>query len=201
MTFKEIVDATLSGGFSESQRSDAKRWVNFRYSWVWDIAEWSFTFGTATVTVTGGTVTNMPADFAAARAVIASDGTQLVALTDYRDYADAYIGTSAPNVANPEAFTVLGNSILVGPTGTSGTFTLVYEKTATPLVNDGDVPAIPAAYHLALVHGAKAEGFKLNAVPSLADSFDADFQAAITAMKAKYLSNTDVTVQVPAYTP
>lgn len=202
MTFKQIVDATLSGGFAESQRADAKNWVNFRYTWMWDIADWTFAQGTATVTVTNGAVTSgMPTDFVTALAIFSSDGTPLVPFAEYRDFAELYIGTASAGAVLAEAFTVLGSTISIGPTSSSGTYTLVYQKGPTPLVNDTDVPAIPAGYHLALVHGAKAEGFKLNAVPSMADAFDADFQAAITAMRSRYLRNLDVHVQTPAYIP
>lgn len=200
ITFKELQDATIAGAFDESDRANVKRWINFRAAWIWDIADWTFAQGTASVTVTAGAVTNEPADFVSALAMFQSDGTPLVAMPQYRDFSEAYIGTSAPGSILAEAFTVLGSSILVGPTGSSGTYTLVYQKGPTELDADGDVPAIPAGYHLALVHGAKAEGFRLTNVP-LAAQFDADFQAAITAMSSRYLSNTDIPVQTPAYIP
>jgi hypothetical protein len=205
LTFKELQDATLAAGFAEAQRIDAKRWINFRYAWLWDIADWSFKNATDLVTVTAGsqTVTGVAADMLQVLGLFNSAGTPLVAIPDYTAFAEAYIGTTASAATLPEAYTILGSTIMVGPTAgtTDSNYLLVYKKGATELVGDNDVPAIPPLYHLALVHGAKAEGFKLNAVPSLADSFDADFQAAITAMKATYLSNLEVPLQVPAYLP
>jgi hypothetical protein len=112
-----------------------------------------------------------------------------------------YIGTGNASTGLPEAYTVQGTTIYVGPTSseTSANYLLHYQKAPTLLVNDSDVPGIPAGYHLALVHGAKAEGFKLTNVP-LAAAFDADFQAAITAMQRKYVdASKPRVVQAPAY--
>jgi hypothetical protein len=43
VTFKEIQDATISKAFSEADRADVKRWINFRLAWIFDAADWTFT--------------------------------------------------------------------------------------------------------------------------------------------------------------
>lgn len=204
MTFKEIQDAVLADAFAEGKRSDAKRWINFRYTWLFDVDEWTFTQGSAVVTVTASSqlVSNLPSDFALAYTLYTSDGTPLTPL-DYQEFQRQYYSTTSPQVGPPSAFSVLGSSIVVGPASnvTATDYLLLYEKTVTQLSNDSDVPVIPTGYHLALVHGAKAEGFKLTNVP-LADSFDADFQAAVTTMRRKYLRAIPHTQsQSPAYRP
>lgn len=205
MNFVQLQNAVLADGFAETKRSDAKNWINFRLGWIWDLDDWSFVQGTASVTVTGGsqTVSSMPTDFSLALGLQRADGTQLTPIEEYVDFAHRYVGTTNNQTGPPQAFTVVGSTIYVGPTSneTSSTYTLTYEKAPTLLSADGDIPAIPTQYHLALVHGAKAEGFKLSNVP-LADSFDQDFQAAITAMRRKYLrSIRGAGTQVPAYRP
>lgn len=203
MTYVEIVNAVLADAFDESRRADAKKWVNFRLSWLWDIADWSFKDGRTNVTVTAGSqnVTGMPADFAAAKNLWRADGDSLHELPDFADFATRFIGTANATSGRPTHYVVQGLSIFVGPTSaeTSSGYLLHYKKAPTLLVGDSDVPAIPDGYHMALVHGAKAEGFRLTNVP-LAAAFDADFQAAITAMQATYLdASKPRQTQSPAY--
>ena len=64
---------------------------------------------------------------------------------------------------------------------------LVYEKSKPMLVDDNDTTGLPDGYDLALVHGGKAEGFKLSNVP-LWEGFDQDFSAAATALEKDYLT-------------
>lgn len=203
MTFVEIVNAVLADAFAEARRTDAKRWVNFRLAWIWDVGDWTFADGTDAVTVTAGSqvVTGVASDIAVVYGMWRSDGTPLLPIEKYADFANAYVGTGNATTGLPEAYTVLGTSIFVGPTSseTNSNYLLAYQKAPTLLVNDSDTPGIPAGYHIALVHGGKAEGFKLTNVP-LAAAFDADFQAAITAMQHKYLdANRPRVTQAPAY--
>jgi hypothetical protein len=205
VTFKAIVDATLADAFAEGKRSSAQGWVNFRLSWLWDVADWTFKKGTAAVSVAASSqvVGTVPADFLIAMGLWNAEGTPLEPVFDYDTFATRYLGTGHVQPGKPEAFTVLGTQILVGPTSseTSTGYLLAYEKAATMLVADADVPGIPAGYHMALVHGAKAEGFKLSNVP-MAGAFEEDFQAAITVMGKRYLTNNRAGhPQVPAYRP
>jgi hypothetical protein len=121
---------------------------------------------------------------------------------DYDDFASAYSARRTQRQGSrrrsPSSAHDLRRTHLLG---NSANYLLSYEQSATLLVNDSDVPNIPAGYHMALVHGAKAEGFKLSNVP-LAGSFEEDFQAAITVMSRKYLGNNRTGhPQVPAYRP
>jgi hypothetical protein len=205
VTFKQLQDATLADAFAEAKRSNAKDWLNFRLTWIFDSADWTFTKTTSPVTVTANSqvVTAMPADFAVATGLWNAEGVPLDPIQDYADFASLYVGTSNVTSGKPEAYTVVGTSVFVGPTSseTSAAYLLAYERAPTLLVNDGDVPNIPAGYHMALVHGAKAEGFKLSNVP-MAGAFEEDFQAAITVMGHKYLVNNRAGhQQVPAYRP
>lgn len=190
MDFISIQNAVIADAFGESKRADVKQWINFRLGWMWDVDEWTFKMGTDLVTVTTGSqaVTSVPTDFATALAIYKSDGAPLEAVTEPREFYRRYYNATSTSTGEPEAFTVIGSSIFVGPTSsvTKTDYQLVYEKAPTLLSANSDVPAIPAQYHMALVHGGKAEGLKLMNIP-LWESFDQDFQAAITAMRRQYL--------------
>lgn len=205
MNFIAIQNAVLDKAFDETERASTKLWINFRLAWMFDIADWTFARGTDAITVTANSqaVTSMPTDFAVALGIWNAEGAPLDPIPDYDDFASNYIGTGNATTGKPEAFTVLGTTILVGPTSseTSSGYLLAYQKAPTELVLDADVPNIPTGYHMALVHGAKAEGFKLSNVP-LAGAFEEDFQAAINAMSHKYLQNNRTGhPQAPAYRP
>ena len=176
--------------------------MNFRYEWLWDVDEWTFRNGTATVSLSpnSGVVGNLPADLGIPLALFRSDGSPLMPISELRMFQAIY-GSGTPGM--PEAFCPVGTSILVGPTSavSDSSCTLVHEKGWTALVNNTDVPLIPLGYHLALVHGGKAEGLKLKNIP-LWESFDADFQAAITAMRRNFLAPTrGELTQAGAYRP
>lgn len=205
MTFRELVDQTLSESFDESDRTYAKGWVNDRLGYLWNLEEWTFTKGHANVTVTGGSasVTGLPADFAVATSLQRDDGCYLHAYEEYREFARRYLGTGNATGGTPAAFTVQGGIITLGPTpfASSSAYLLTYEKAPTLLVNDSDVPAIPAEYHLALVHGAKAVGATLRSV-LLADDHEKLFDQAVQGMTRKYLTEVrGASSQVPAYRP
>lgn len=202
MNFLELQNATLQDSFTESRRADVKNWLNARYTWMWDYADWTFADATANVTVTAGSreVTLEPADLGVVYDLFRADSEPLEAIT-YDEYALNYLGTGNTSSGLPEAYTVLGTSILVGPTSseTNAGYLLSYQKIATLLSADGDTPAIPAGYHMALVAGAKGLGFKMTNVP-LSQVFDAEYQAAIQAMSRKYLENNKPRGrQTPAY--
>ena len=60
---------------------------------------------------------------------------------------------------------------------------------------------LPSGYDLALVHGAKAEGYKLTNVP-LWQQFEDDFSAAAASLQRNYLSQLRETgQQIGAYVP
>lgn len=205
MDFKELQDAVLTDGFAESDRGSVKNWINTRLGQIWDMNEWTFTYGAENVTVTANSnlITALPDDFVIAIDVFRSTGETLEGIEEYRTFARRYLGTANASAAIPEAYSVIGGQMFVGPTSseTDDSYLLIYEKAPTLLVNDTDVPAIPEQYHQTLVYGGKAEGFTSKVV-LLADSFEALYQQGITAMTRKYLSAVRGSAhQTPAYRP
>lgn len=191
MTYVEIVDAVLADGFSPSRRASAQQWVQFRHAWLWGLEEWTFrysaptsvTFTANSNTVNLGSIT----DFHAAVALYDAQGEPVHAIRDHREFFTLYNTNVTQGAGRPEAYTVVNSSLYVGPKGDGSTGLLVYEKTKPVLDEDGDTTGLPEGYDLALVHGAKAEGFKLTNVP-LWQSFDDDFTAAANALRRDYLN-------------
>lgn len=190
MSYVQIQNAVLADGFAEAKRSDAKNWIQFRHAWLWDLEEWTFRFGTATVTFTSGsqTVAGLPSDFKTALGLYTSTGDPVRPIRDIREFLNAYNANLQNGSGTPEAFTVVGETMLVGPAGDGTSGLLLYEKSKPALVNDTDTTGLPDGYDLALVHGGKAEGFKLANVP-LWSGFDDDFTAAANALRRNYLNS------------
>lgn len=203
-TFKQLQDAVIADAFSESKRSDVKNWISFRQAWLWDLCEWTFKNATDTVTFTANSqiVASVPDDFGVAIALYNSTGGRIKAVRDFREFFDNYNTNLNAGSDTPEAFTVVGSQIFVGPSGDGTSGLLVYEKDKPMLVNDGDTTGLPDGYDLALVHGGKAEGFKLSNIPGLSQQFDGDFTAASNAMQRRYLTGIRGDVgQYGAYRP
>lgn len=205
MTFGAILDAVIKDAFAPTDRTDAKTWVNARLGQMWGAAEWSFRQGMATVTVTAGssTVTGLPTDLRVPTALDRDDGEPLKMFREYRDFARRYVGTQNAQSGTPAAFVDLNGVLYVGPTptATSSAYVLSYEKAFTALVADSDVPTIPVEYHLALVHGGKAEGMVMKNI-LLSDPPEAKWQEAMQAMRQDYLvSVRGAGEQIPAYRP
>lgn len=189
MTYGQIQNAVIKNAFDETDRADVKNWIQFRHAWLWDLEEWTFRFATATVTFTSGsqTVASVPADFRHAIALYDANGSPIAPVRDTRLFFDSYNANLQNGSGSPSVFTVLAGQIFVGPDGDGSAGVLVYEKSKPALVNDGDLTGLPDGYDVALVHGGKAEGFKLANVP-LWQGFDDDFTAAANAMRRNYLT-------------
>lgn len=204
MTYVQIQNAVLADGFAEGKRSDAKNWIQARHAWLWDLEEWTFRQGSGTVTFTANsqTIAGTPSDFRAAVALYDAQGNLLQGYRDHREFFDRYNVNLQTGTGTPEAFTVYGGQILVGPKGDGTTGLLLYEKSKPALSADGDTTGLPEGYDLALVHGGKAEGFKLANVP-LWQGFDDDFTAFANAMRRNYLTalRSQGTEQLGAYRP
>lgn len=202
MTFIEIVNAVLADAFDDSKRAAAQTWVNHRYTWLCDLEPWSFMIANPTVTVTSSSmsVTGLPTNLGPVIGLLDQYGNPLEAVRDIETFYERYTGLNNTATGQPEAYTVIGSSVLVGPTSNyTGSFQMIHEQVAAQLSNDSDTPIIPTGYHMGLVHGGKAEGFRLTNIP-LADQFDADFRGTIDVMKAKYLAPVrDKQRQSPAY--
>jgi hypothetical protein len=189
MSYKQIQDAVLADSFVESKRIDAKNWIQFRHAWLWDVEKWTFKYATGTVTFTAGSPTAaIPPDLANVLAVYASTGYGVRGVKDVRQFFD--VGNSNLGVGGgaPQIYTMVGSQMYIAPNGDGSTGIIAYEKNKPALVNDGDSTGLPDGYDLALVHGGKAEGFKLTNVP-LWQGFDEDFTAAVNALRNNYLSS------------
>lgn len=206
MNFGQILDAICEDGIDPSRRSDAENWVNFRHAWIWGAADWTFKYAQAPITFTNGqqiiAANDMPTNLHAVYAIYDAHGEPLRAFRDVRQFFDRYNTLAIPiTTAYPEAYSVINGQIYVGPVGDGSTGIIVYQKERTPLVNDTDPTGLPDGFDLALVHGGKAEGFKMTNIP-LASNFDADFTAAVTAMENDWLDQTlETGEQSGAYRP
>lgn len=185
LTYVAIQNAVLANAFDEIRRADAQTWIQGRHAWLWDAEQWEFRKAKASLvfTVNQQQVASPPTDLRHPLAVYDSNGNPLRDLTP-RDFLDRYVATTS---GTPEAYTLLNGALLIGPIGDGTTGTILYEKSKPMLVNDSDTTGLPDAYDLALVHGAKAEGFKLSNIP-LWQGFDDDFTAYYNAMKRDYLA-------------
>lgn len=192
MPFVDIVNAVLADAFAEGKRADAKTWVQFRHTWLWDLEDWTFKYATDTVTFTSGSrivdVADAPTDIHATVAMFDANGDPVVGVADFRKFFADYNANLALGSASPEAYTIVGGRIFLSHPGDGSSGIVVYEKTRPTLSADADTTGLPDGYDLGLVHGAKAEGFKLNNIGDLSANFDADFSATANTMRRAYLS-------------
>jgi hypothetical protein len=189
MTFVQIQNAVLADSFAEAKRADAKNWINFRHAWLWDLEQWTFRKKTAAITLTANSqvASAMPADFRHAIVLYNSQGDPLQPIRDEREFYNRYNANLQNQGASPKAYTVQAGQILLGPQGDGTSGLLIYEASRPSLVNDNDTTGLPDGYDVALVHGGKAEGFKLATIP-LWQGFDDDFTAAANALRRNYLT-------------
>lgn len=191
MTFVDIVNATLAGAFAETYRTQAKRWVNARQAKLVDLAAWNFRYATDLVTATAGSsaLTGIASDVAIVLSLQRDDGVVLTPIEDVREFQRRYYDAAFTPVGTPEAFTVIGGGVQVGPQPvvTSALYELTYQRAATEMVADTDVPIIPWQYHNTLVMGAKAEGMRTLGIP-LWGEFEEAWANDIAAMERSYLT-------------
>lgn len=161
MTFRQLQDELVAGPaprFNETQRAQAKYWINDRYAEIWGLEDWTFRKAATTVTVTSGSnVVTAPADLGTVLGLMRDDGS-LVKYATPNEYFQAHLGQQSSTTV--DRFTVVNRQILLDPTPgtTSSNWELYYDRVVTPMVADTDVPAIPVEHHYILVHGATATG-------------------------------------------
>lgn len=204
MTFLEIQDAVMDNLFDETDRANVKNWINLRYGWMLALEKWTFLNATASVTVTSGsqTVTGLPTNFGVVIGLWDSDGAPLKGYSDWREFLSRY-NTNLDDTGTPEAYTVIGGTLLVGPTPdtTATDFLLAHELEAAAMSADADVPVIPSLFHRSLVSAGRAEGMKERLNPAWRE-VEQNFLASIDAMRRRYLTGVRQTgEQVPAYRP
>lgn len=202
MTFGQILDAVCADGIDATRRASAQEWVRFRHAWIWGAANWTFKQATGTITFTANSqVAAAPADIHAVFAVYDANGDPLTGIRDPRRFFDSYNTLTSTSAGAPEAYTVWGGQVLVGPKGDGTAGQIIYQKTKPALVNNEDTTGLPDGFDLALVHGGKAEGYKMTNIPLSANS-DADFTAAVSAMENDWLEQNLATGErTGAYRP
>lgn len=191
MNFGEILDAVCKDGIAPSKRNDAKDWVRFRQAWLWDLEDWTFKLEVADITFTAGSrivdAADAPADLHASLIMLDANGDPVRGYSDPRQFFRLYNANVNSGAASPEAYTIVSGRIFLSSPGDGSQGILVYEKSKPVLEDDGDPTGLPDGYDLGLVHGGKAEGFKLTNIP-LAANFDADFTATANTMRRAYLN-------------
>lgn len=203
LTYLQMQNMVIADGLAEGDRTLIKFALNVRNEWLFGADEWVWRNTEATITFMNGSrvVGNTPADLRMAIAVFDSQGDQLTAIRDNRLFLDRYNENIQQASGTPEAFTVIGTTLIVGPVGDGTTGLLLYERERSDLVNDTDTTGLPATYDMALVHGAKAEVFKLKKIPVWQDHED-EFAAAVAALQRNYLTSVRGEVgQFGAYRP
>lgn len=187
MTLAEILDDVLLGRFGASVRQRAKRAVNNRFAHLWNLEQWTWKFATANPTTVADTAAldTMPSDFGVVLDLWDENGDRLPDITP-REYYDRYLVASS---GTPEAYTVIDGCVLVGPTpAAAATWTLLHEKRLTLLDEETDTPDMPAEFHLALVHGARAELLAIYNDPTAPD-IEALWALDLDALRRGYLSD------------
>jgi len=187
VTFLEIVNAAMSDRFDEVQRADIKNWVNSRYGRVWAQEDWSFKKISASVSVPLGTSTVSVPTLQRVNAVYDSSFGYTPAEV-YSTRPEDFVNTTYTSSGNPVGFTWLNGLLnLDKPVSSARSLYIIGEQKWTPLVNDADVPLLPAEFHFMLVHGASSEGLRLQNDPTW-QGFEEDFQRMLVEMRNSYLT-------------
>lgn len=110
---------------------------------IWFDRTWTFSMSSASLVMVGGSAAR-PSDFAG---VSGSGGFWDSAGRPYKemDYQDMVVLRARGLEAASRRFTVAG-TVLIPDTGSTGTFTLVYQKTAPELTAYGTSQAVPLPY-------------------------------------------------------
>lgn len=191
MNFKELQDQVIAGSFDESLRGQVKTWLNNRYQMLWALDDWTFKDAAVNVGTLAGSnlLQNLPPDVGMIYSITNQDGEELLAIPDPREYYRTYVSATSPQVGPPEAYSAVNEQILLGPIAdtTRDDYTLLYRKAVTLLDDDTDIPAFPAGFHLALVHGAKADGYTMRAMILFAGVSEQMFGEVVDAMREELL--------------
>lgn len=163
MTFSQLVAEVETLRFNSAQSTSIQRWINDRYAALWNADEWIFKYAqVANLTTTAGSnaLGNIPSDFGMALGLWRDDGYPIL-YAPPRDFFNTW--QASTQQGSPQQFTVIDQTITLGPIadGSLNTYSMVYEKRLTPLVADGDIPAIPSQHHYLLVTGALSMGLRL----------------------------------------
>lgn len=159
----------------------AKRYINYAYHELCDLAEWPFLQAVQT-----GPAPLVIADLGTVESVI--DTTRKVKLvpTDRRDLTDGNPDLTV--TGSPcEYFITLGTTINVWPLNTTDTLSVQYWKDPADLSAGGDTPILPARYHGLIVVGAAREALLENNDAGDYQLYDNEWQRGVARMTAKLL--------------
>lgn len=189
MTFGDILNMVCKDGISSSYRTDAKEWVKTRHEWLWGVEDWTFKVTTASLEFTAGAqvLAAPPSDLHATFAIYDAQGDPLRAIRDVRAFFDLYNTNYVSDNGSPEAYTVVDGQVLVGPKGDGSTGLIVYQKTKPTLSADTDTTGLPDGCDMALVYGAKADGYVATNAGALAPILEERFQAIYEGMMNDWL--------------
>lgn len=188
MNFLEIQNEVLSDRFAESKRASAKRWINARYGRLWGMEPWSFKKLDTTVTLPLGASTvsiaaSVQRIFNVWDVTTGTQGTPM-RLIRPEDFYDESVSSSGI----PNGVTVINGVLKADRLASSNrTLRIIGETKFTELSADADIPAIPSEFHYTLVHGAAAEGLRLENDPSW-QGFEDDWTRGIEDMKRNYMT-------------
>lgn len=195
-TFGDLIDLVQLGRFEDADRDRIKEALNLRYQHLWAVEEWTFKYKlSAPVTVSGQRELDPPADLGTPIMLWDDAGRKLVFMAQ-REFLSRYLPEAQ---GGPEAWTMIGSEITLGPTPDSAVaFTLYYEARVPDLVDeDEDMPDWPEEFRMALVHSARAEMLAVNDDPN-ATNMEQQAQLDLEAMKRRYLADA---IGEPAYWP
>lgn len=204
MTYREIQDAVIRKCCDSSQRADVQAAIKLRHSMLWNADRWTFRYGTTDVTFTAGSNIATPDadDVHAVIALFDANGSRVQGVADFLQFFSTANANANLATGSPSRYTVLNGSIYTDVLGDGTVGTAIYRKSKPTLANDNDTTGLPDDYDLALVHGGKAEMFKLQIVPDLATSFDGNYNAVINSLQRNYLAQVkEPGQQWGAYTP
>jgi hypothetical protein len=152
------------------------------------LEDWTFKFATVATSITGSVqaLGGLPADFGVPIYLWDENGNLLPYLN-----TDIFYSSYLPNtsVAPPEAWTVVNQDVLLGPTPDhSAAYTLYYRKRLTQLTDESTVPDWPDEFRLAIVHGAGADLRAAYDDPT-APTWETLLQLDLEAMRREYLAD------------
>jgi hypothetical protein len=190
MTFGEILDAVLLDRFETTHRPRARRAVNNRYAHLWAVEDWTFKYATVNPTTAAGdnTLNGLPDDFGIPVYIWDETGGVELPYLDQRDFYRLYLPALS---GTPEAWTVLNETVLLGPTPTAAaTWTCYYRRRLTLLDDENDRPQLPPEFHMALVHGGRAE-LKAHVNDPTRSDDEQLWQLDLDAMRRDYLADVE----------
>lgn len=162
MNLGELKSALRRYGFNDEDPLDI--WINASLHEIEIAAEWPFLFEPHTTTINAGVAAmTLPANFVkpvTVRDVTVADREFPLEYWDYRKYEREIEDLEDDGV--PEIYTLLGTQTLLvwRVPASARNIEMVYRKTLADLVDDGDVPGLPALHHYTIVRGAAFIGLQ-----------------------------------------